>query len=79
MALSVVTFHHIVLTACAGPVNVATDTKVTWISKPGVRYLLKLNVLCLKSWLKGPELLVSSLVFDFSCEEISHSNSSMFF
>lgn len=56
MALSVVTFHHIMLTACAGPVNVATDTKVTWISAPGVRYLLKLNVLDLKSWLNGPEL-----------------------
>lgn len=31
MALSVVTFHHVTLTACAGPVNVATDTKVTWL------------------------------------------------
>lgn len=58
MALSVVTFHHIMLTACAGPVNVATDTKVTWISTPGVRYLLiyLFNVLDLKSWWKSPEL-----------------------
>lgn len=75
MALSVGTFHHIMLTACAGPVNVATDTKVIWISTPGVRFLLKLNVLDLKSWLDGPDFWVLCLT---SHVKRSHSKALMF-